>query len=117
MNPAATILLGGFALYVVLGLAIALAFVVSGVTRVQGAPVTIGARILIFPGAAALWPLVLARWRQPGGVRWGGHTERCIARSGRSWRWPSGLAWRWRCSCGRRPTSPPPMFAPMHVKP
>jgi hypothetical protein len=30
--------------------------------RVQSAPVTIGARILLLPGATALWPLVLARW-------------------------------------------------------
>jgi hypothetical protein len=26
--------------------------------------VTVGARILIVPAAAALWPLVLARWRR-----------------------------------------------------
>jgi hypothetical protein len=69
MNSVATILLGGLALYVVLGLATALAFVVYGVTRVQGAPVTIGARALIFPGAAALWPFVLVRWRKSGSVR------------------------------------------------
>lgn len=69
MNPVATILLGGLALYVALGLATALAFVIYGVTRVQGAPVTIGARLLIFPGAAALWPVVLARWRKSRGVR------------------------------------------------
>ena len=43
MNPVATILLGGLALYVALGLANALAFVIFGVTRVQSAPVTIGA--------------------------------------------------------------------------
>ena len=69
MHPVATIMLGGFALYVALGLATALAFVIFGVTRVQGAPVTIGARVLIFPGAAARWPLVLARWCKAGGTR------------------------------------------------
>ena len=69
MNAVATIVLGGFALYLAAGLAIALAFVIFGVTRVQDAPVTIGARLLIFPGAAALWPLVLARWRKSRGVR------------------------------------------------
>jgi hypothetical protein len=69
MHPVATILLGGFALYIVLGLATALAFVIFGVTRVQDAPVTVGARVLIFPGAAALWPVVLARWRKSRGVR------------------------------------------------
>jgi hypothetical protein len=36
--------------------------VIFGVTRVQPMPVTIGARILIAPGAAALWPYVLVRW-------------------------------------------------------
>jgi hypothetical protein len=69
MASVATILLGGFALYVALGLATALGFVIFGVTRVQGAPVTVGARIFIFPGAAALWPFVLARWRKSGGGR------------------------------------------------
>ena len=42
----------------------AVAFLVFGVTRVlpEPAPVTLGARILLFPGAAALWPYVLVRW-------------------------------------------------------
>ena len=54
----------GFALYAAAGAAVALAFVVFGVTRVlpEPAPVTIGARILLFPGAIALWPYVLVRW-------------------------------------------------------
>jgi hypothetical protein len=69
MNPVATILLGAFVLYAALGLATALAFVIFGVTRVQDAPVTIGARVLIFPGAAALWPFVLARWRKSRSVQ------------------------------------------------
>jgi hypothetical protein len=63
MDAIATSLLGFFALYAGIGLAFALAFVTRGVTAVAGAPVTVGARILIFPAAAALWPLVLARWR------------------------------------------------------
>ena len=33
-----------------------------GVTRVQPAPMSLGARILILPGVAALWPYVLLRW-------------------------------------------------------
>ena len=41
---------------------IALAFVTVGVTRVQPASISVGARILILPGAAALWPYVLLRW-------------------------------------------------------
>ncbi|MEA2946148.1 MAG: hypothetical protein QOI40_1478 [Alphaproteobacteria bacterium] len=58
------IVLIGLALYAAVGVAIGGAFVLFGVTRVlaEPAPVTIGARILLFPGAAALWPYVLMRW-------------------------------------------------------
>jgi hypothetical protein len=58
------IVLIGLALYAAAGVAIGVAFVVFGVTRVlaEPAPVTIAARILLFPGAAALWPYVLMRW-------------------------------------------------------
>ena len=45
-----------------MGFAAAVAFVVYGVTTVQAAPVTIGARILLLPAATALWPMVLSRW-------------------------------------------------------
>jgi len=55
-------LLVGLALYAAAGVAVAAAFVVFGVTRVQPMPVSVGARVLIFPGAAALWPYVLIRW-------------------------------------------------------
>ena len=40
----------------------AVAFVTFGVTRVQPAAMSPGARILILPGVAALWPYVLLRW-------------------------------------------------------
>jgi hypothetical protein len=55
-------------LYALAGLLVALAFVTVGVTRVlpHPAPVTIGARILLVPAAAALWPYVLYRWRSAG---------------------------------------------------
>jgi len=62
MSATAMILLGGCVLYLAVGIVTALAFVIFGVTRVQPAPVTVGARILILPGAAALWPFVLSRW-------------------------------------------------------
>jgi hypothetical protein len=54
----------GLALYAAAGIAVAAAFVAFGVTRVlpEPMPVSVGARILIFPGAAALWPYVLVRW-------------------------------------------------------
>lgn len=51
-----------FYLYVGIGIAVAIAFVIAGATRVQPQPVTLGARILLIPGAAALWPYVLRRW-------------------------------------------------------
>jgi hypothetical protein len=46
----------------------ALAFVTFGVTKVlpHPVPVTVGARILLLPAAAALWPYVLFRWRHRG---------------------------------------------------
>ena len=52
------------ALYAAAGVAIAVAFLAFGVTRVlpQRASVTLGARIMLFPGAVALWPYVLIRW-------------------------------------------------------
>jgi hypothetical protein len=52
------------ALYAAAGVAVGLAFVVFGVSRVlpEPAPVSIGARVLLFPGAAALWPYILMRW-------------------------------------------------------
>ena len=51
-------------LYAVAGIVIAAAFVAFGVARVLPAPatVTLGARIMLFPGVAALWPYVLIRW-------------------------------------------------------
>jgi len=51
-------------LYAAAGAVIAAAFLVFGVRRVlpTHAPVTLGARILLFPGAVALWPYVLVRW-------------------------------------------------------
>lgn len=69
MDAVAAIFAIGFALYVAAGLVIAVAFVSVGVTAVQSAPVTLGARILLLPGAAALWPLVLSRWLKSRGRR------------------------------------------------
>ena len=62
MSPA--VVLGGLLAYGIVGMLTALAFVTFGVVRVlpHPVPVTIGARILLLPGAAALWPYVLYRW-------------------------------------------------------
>ena len=50
--------------YAAAGVLFAAAFVTWGVQRVdpaaKGAP--LGFRLLIFPGCAALWPLLLGRW-------------------------------------------------------
>jgi hypothetical protein len=53
------------AIYAALGVLAALAFVAVGVTQVQPLPVTAPARVMLFPGAFALWPLVLRRWLKP----------------------------------------------------
>jgi hypothetical protein len=57
-------------LYAAIGLVFAVVFVIAGVGRIdaaaKGAPFTF--RLLIIPGAAALWPMLLMRWvrgRQP----------------------------------------------------
>jgi hypothetical protein len=62
MDAIATALAMGAAVYVAAGLVAGLAFVIFGVTAVQTAPVTVGARVLLLPAATALWPLVLWRW-------------------------------------------------------
>jgi hypothetical protein len=58
------ILLDAIALYVAIGLVIAVLFVTVGIARVlgQGVTATMPARILWIPGATALWPYVLVRW-------------------------------------------------------
>lgn len=54
----------GYALaaYAVAGFCVALGFVTVGLQQVMPASYTLGARILIVPGAFALWPYVLYRW-------------------------------------------------------
>ena len=50
--------------YALAGALFALAFVVAGVSRIDPTAKgsTLGFRIVIFPAAAALWPLLLHRW-------------------------------------------------------
>jgi hypothetical protein len=66
--PAAVIILDVIALYVLAGAVTALAFVTFGISRVLpfGTPVTLGARVLLVPGAVILWPCVLRRWVKAG---------------------------------------------------
>jgi len=66
MSGIATVLLIGLAAYVAAGIAIAVVFVTGGASRAlpEPAPVTVGARLLMVPGAVVLWPVVLRRWLQ-----------------------------------------------------
>jgi hypothetical protein len=59
-------ILGALALYAALGVGVALAFALFGVRRALPGAATVswGARLLLVPGAAALWPIVLRRWRR-----------------------------------------------------
>jgi len=66
MHPVVAFVLIALAAYAAIGVVTALAFAAFGVTRVQPMPLTLGARILIVPGATALWPYVLACWIKAG---------------------------------------------------
>lgn len=59
------IVLGAYAL---IGVVFAIAFVTSGVTRVDRNVTgsTRGFRLIIIPGVAALWPVMFARWIAAG---------------------------------------------------
>lgn len=60
----ARLLVGAAGLYLAAGVVFGVAFVPFGVGRIdpaaKGAP--LGFRLLIAPGAVALWPYLLARW-------------------------------------------------------
>jgi hypothetical protein len=52
--------------YLGVGLVFAAAFVTVGVSRVDhvAAKTSIGFRLLIVPGSAALWPVLLVKWQR-----------------------------------------------------
>lgn len=64
----ATIVVIAAAVYSTVGIVFAAAFVAKGAARLdpdaEGG--TLGFRVLIFPGAAALWPVLLLKWRRAG---------------------------------------------------
>ena len=66
----AELIVNVFVLYAALGVIFAIAFVLAGVNRVD--PAARGGslffRILILPGAAALWPWLAIRWLRGGAV-------------------------------------------------
>ena len=55
-----------FAAYVAVGILTALAFVLWGAERIVPSTLTPGARLLLIPGAFALWPYILFRWLTVG---------------------------------------------------
>ncbi len=61
---AAELFVGALAIYGVAGAVFAAAFVTWGIGRIdpvaEHAP--IGFRLIVIPGVAALWPLLLLRW-------------------------------------------------------
>jgi hypothetical protein len=65
------VLVDVFALYGLAGAVTAIAFVIFGVTQVldDPVPVSVGARILLIPGALLLWPYLLWRWVRAGDPR------------------------------------------------
>ena len=58
----AMIVLYAVATYVAIGFVAAAAFVTIGVAQVVHCSLTVGARILLLPGATVFWPYVLRRW-------------------------------------------------------
>jgi hypothetical protein len=60
----AELFVGALATYTAVGVAFAIAFVLFGISRVD--PVAehsrVGFRLVVMPGVAALWPLLLGRW-------------------------------------------------------
>lgn len=58
------LILAALSIYFAIGVVFALAFVLRGAVRVdpaaRGTPLSV--RVLILPGAAALWPVLLVKW-------------------------------------------------------
>jgi hypothetical protein len=56
----------GLLLYAAAGVVTAVAFVSVGLSQIfhPPLPATLGARIMLLPGAFALWPYILIRWRR-----------------------------------------------------
>ena len=68
--PLAQWIVGLALAYLGVGAVFAVAFTLVGAKRIDpvAASGTIGFRLLILPGATALWPLLLLRWRRGKGT-------------------------------------------------
>jgi hypothetical protein len=71
MTDAATAILVLAGAYAVIGLGVAIAFVVRGVDRVDlsARGSGFGFRLIVLPACALLWPWVAARWWRAVGAR------------------------------------------------
>lgn len=86
LEPAAELLVLAAEIYLAIGLAFGLAFVATGVQRIDPGAQGTGLlfRLLILPGAAALWPLLLRRWLARQGPPEEHNAHRDRARGGAS---------------------------------
>ncbi|MEM7350285.1 MAG: hypothetical protein AAF657_05735 [Acidobacteriota bacterium] len=84
MLTAATWLVNILTIYLGVGLLFAIAFVWKGVGKIDPAAKegTIGFRLLIIPGAAALWPILANRWMRGEGPPTERNPHRCAALEG-----------------------------------
>lgn len=66
MLMVAQLLLLVFAAYTLLGIAFACAFILRGAKAIDhaAADAGLGFKLIIFPASAALWPLLLTKWRR-----------------------------------------------------
>jgi hypothetical protein len=66
---AAVILVDLLKAYLAMGLLFAAVFLALGITRVDPAAKhsALGFKLIVLPGAAALWPVLLVRWIRKGG--------------------------------------------------
>lgn len=82
MLTAATWLVNLALIYLAVGVIFAIAFVIRGVGKVDPAAQggTIGFRLLILPGTAALWPILARRWLAGQGPPEEDNPHRCAAR-------------------------------------
>ena len=64
LEQTAKLLVDSLAIYAALGVLFALAFLTSGITRLdpEAKGSGWGFRAIIFPGVVAFWPLLLSRW-------------------------------------------------------
>jgi hypothetical protein len=56
------IVLYALALYLAIGFVVGIAFATIGATQLTHSSFTLGARILLLPGATVFWPYILSRW-------------------------------------------------------